>query len=364
MKKFLLIFTAIILGGTVLTACGKENLKSEGASTEDVSVAESTAEITTQAESPAPKIAKNPLTGEENFNENAVGKRPVAVMVNNNSQSLPQYGIASAEIIYEMPVEGGITRLMAVYSDYTKIPDVCSIRSCRYYFPQIANGMDAIYLHWGLDKSIAADTLERLKITHFDGGLVGKPLFERDAERQKSYAPEHTAVLRGSKLPDFLAANKVRVDLAENAPKSAFNFNDLGAEILPQGVSCNTAILRFSKTYFSTFSYDTATGLYAKQHSGKPHTDGVSGKQLAFKNVVVLKTTTSIRNEKSGLLNVDLVGGKGSYISGGFAEEITWEKADDSSPIVLKKADGTPLSINSGKTFVGIIDEKKAVEIQ
>ena len=86
---------------------------------------------------------KNPLTGEYGFNENAVGKRPVAVMVSNIKAALPQYGIDEADIVYELPVEGGITRLMAIYADYTNVPDVCSVRSCRYYYPLIAYGMDA-----------------------------------------------------------------------------------------------------------------------------------------------------------------------------------------------------------------------------
>ena len=43
-----------------------------------------------------------------------LAKRPVAVMVSNIKAFLPQYGIDDADIIYELPVEGGITRLMAV----------------------------------------------------------------------------------------------------------------------------------------------------------------------------------------------------------------------------------------------------------
>ncbi len=71
-------------------------------------------------------------------------------MINNIKASLPQYGIDSADIIYELPVEGGITRLMGIYADYTNVPYICSVRSCRYYYPIIAHGMDAFYCHWGI----------------------------------------------------------------------------------------------------------------------------------------------------------------------------------------------------------------------
>ena len=68
------------------------------------------------------KADVNLLTGMEGISKEAVGKRPIAVMVNNHKEAMPQYGISDADIIFEIPVEGAITRLMAVYGDYTKVP--------------------------------------------------------------------------------------------------------------------------------------------------------------------------------------------------------------------------------------------------
>lgn len=67
----------------------------------------------------------NPLTGLMTLSDEAVGKRPVAIVINNIKDSLPQYGIAGADIIFEMVAEAGITRLLGVWGDYTQIPDVC-----------------------------------------------------------------------------------------------------------------------------------------------------------------------------------------------------------------------------------------------
>ena len=53
----------------------------------------------------------NPLTGLMTLSDEAVGKRPVAIVINNIKDSLPQYGIAGADIIFEMVAEAGITRL-------------------------------------------------------------------------------------------------------------------------------------------------------------------------------------------------------------------------------------------------------------
>lgn len=76
-------------------------------------------------------------------------------MVNNIPAAMPQYGVEKADIIFEIPVEGDQTRFMALYADYTTVPQICAIRSCRYYFPALSQGFDAFYVNWGIDDSIA-----------------------------------------------------------------------------------------------------------------------------------------------------------------------------------------------------------------
>ena len=88
----------------------------------------------------------NALTGLEDLSDKALGKRPVAVSINNVSPSLPQYGISSSDLIYEFEVEYGLTRLLAFWADYTKVPDLCSVRSSRYFFPVTAMGYDALFI--------------------------------------------------------------------------------------------------------------------------------------------------------------------------------------------------------------------------
>ncbi len=186
-------------------------------------VTTTTVPVTQTTPAPIPS-GVNPLTGESGYREEAIGKRPVAVMVNNIRDALPQYGIAQADIIYEMLVEGGITRLMAVYADYGSMPNICSVRSCRYYYPIVALGMDAIYCHWGMDQTIAKDTLNRLRIDHLDGGGNGWQLcFFRDTERMMHYASEHTGFLKGSKIPDAIEQYGFRTETDHG---NAFCFRD------------------------------------------------------------------------------------------------------------------------------------------
>lgn len=292
----------------------------------------------------------NNLTGEYTLSEEAVGKRPMAVMVNNITYSLPQYGIYDADIVYECLVEGGITRLMAVYGDYTKVPDVCSIRSCRYYYPILAMGYDAVYFHYGLDKTVAQDTLNKLDTDHFDGGYYSE-YFPRDNERAKYYSSEHTIYLDGSKIPSLLKNTGMRTSLEDSYNKPAFNFKEEASEISEE--SCTRATINFSNSYYSSFRYKADRNTYVKLHNGEKHMDTGVDKQLEYANVFYLETTTEIINWDNGLISMDWTGGKGYYISNGTIKQINWSKASETSPIVYTNTDGSVLEVNPGKSYIG-----------
>ena len=78
-----------------------------------------------------------------------MSRRPVAVMVSNSYDSLPQWGLSQADIIYEMLAEGRITRLLAIFKDPSKIDKLASVRSSRPYFIDIAQSYGAVYMHFG-----------------------------------------------------------------------------------------------------------------------------------------------------------------------------------------------------------------------
>ena len=166
-KNVMFIAAAFIMAGA-MSACSqgestKENTESSQGVTEETesnAIQEEEAETETvqgsaveaQEEIPA---NQNLLTGVADLTDAAIGKRPVAVMVNNVSYAMPQYGVGEADIIFEIPVEGDATRFMALYGDYTQVPQICPIRSCRYYFPALSQGFDAFYVNWGIDDTVA-----------------------------------------------------------------------------------------------------------------------------------------------------------------------------------------------------------------
>ena len=82
--------------------------------------------------------------------------RPYAVMINNNHAAWPQAGIQDAYIVYEMLVEGGFTRFLAVYKD-KELDRIGTVRSSRHYFLDYALENDAIYVHFGWSPQAQSD---------------------------------------------------------------------------------------------------------------------------------------------------------------------------------------------------------------
>ena len=88
------------------------------------------------------------LTGEMVDVEKA-DRRPLAIMMSNDKEALPQYGINRAGVVYEAPVEGTMNRYMAIIEDYDDLDRIGSVRSCRTYYTYFAREFDAIYAHFG-----------------------------------------------------------------------------------------------------------------------------------------------------------------------------------------------------------------------
>lgn len=333
------------------TEISKESESTQpGSDTESESATEPESE--TEPVDTTPLLNENPLTGEFNLTDGAVGKRPVAVMINNVKKSMPQYGIAQADIIFEIPVEGFLTRFMAVYADYTQMPKICSIRSCRKYFPAIAKGLDAVYVYSGMSEDIR-NYVNSLNMTEFEGGRNHGGLFGRDQERRdEGYSLEHTMYFDGTGIVEAMEKRKLRSDILENKAGNAFLFYEGENPLVPVGNACSIVEIDFGAAD-ATLTYDVDTNMYLKDFNGNPQMDGVMGTQLSFTNVFVLETT--IGTASNGIhKDVDWHGGKGYYVSNGAVQEITWAKKDEASDLVFYDANGEELRINRGKSYIAI----------
>ncbi len=278
--------------------------------------------------------------------------RPIAVMINNLKIAHPQSGLTNADIIYEAVTEGGITRLMALYSDIEKIDKVGPVRSARDRFIEMMLPLNAIYVHIGSSTS-ASDMLNFYSYLDIDGIYLGSLAFEQNAELAASKGPEHSWFTNKELIKAGIEKNNIPT---KNNFYPAFDFVEYGKTArLPEDGNAISINYAYSSYANVGFSYDSSSGKYLKSAFGVPHMDADTNSQLAFDNVVVIVTDIGIQQDNGVLADVDMDGGKGYYFYGGKYEEITWEKGEPEQPLVLYNADGDVLKVNTGKSYVGIL---------
>ena len=312
----------------------------------------------TTTEPPKKVIDKyvNPLTGLKGTIE-VSNKRPVAIMINNLRQSLPQEGISGADVMYECLVEGGTTRLMMLATNYENLSSVGSVRSARDYYLDLAQNHDAIFIHAG-GSPLAYDNIQGRGINNLDGVNMNVPsMFYRDAVRRQTMAMEHTLMTSGKGIVSGIAYTKYRATLKDDFT-NPFNFVDYGTERKISGSNyAYHVIVPYNSAQFPQYIYQPKTNTYLRyQYNGKAHMDSVTNTQLEFTNVIMLVCEHGDLNDDKGRIGILMTGtGDGYYVYGGKYEKIKWSKTTRDSQIVLTNPDGTPLMMNCGKTAVNVI---------
>ncbi len=342
-----------------LFGCSQESpvtTQEEVASTEPEAVVVTTEEPASVDPEPVPQLPENmnPLTGLE-CDASLAGKRPAAIMFNNLREALPQIGLSSCDIIYEVLAEGGILRLEGVVQNYQAIPKIGSVRSARPYYVELATAYDAIYVHAGRS-ALAAQYLTNLKVNNLNGveGPGGAAFF-RDQDRLNSgYAIEHTMFTSGSKIAEVAGILKYRTDL-NNKEFTAFSFDPAFAGLV-NGSSATYIKIPHSNYSVSEFRYNANDQLYYHSQYGAAHIDGANNKQISADNVFILFADESL-NPDGKTLNIVLTGeGRGYYANGGKIVPIVWKRSSNTGSFTYFNTDGSELKVACGKSYVSIAD--------
>ena len=306
---------------------------------------------------PAPQVL-NPLTGEPLSNPAAEGQRPVSIMINNHKAAVPQIGIGSADLIYEMLVEGGITRLMAVFADLSAMPEIGSVRSARHDYIDLSGGLDAIYVHIGAS-TIANAQFKEQRTPHIDLHAYGDAYW-RDPEWREDRGYEHSVKTTGKLLQAAIDKSGYRTTIREGQD-TAFNFRSSGEFVPADGDAASAVTVPYSDYCTATFKYDATSHLYSKGQFGRDHIDLATGEPLRFTNIILVMTRVTVVDNIQHK-DAELEAGSGYYISGGQWQPITWAKGATEDSFVFKDADGNELLVNPGKSYIGIVP--KATKIK
>lgn len=340
-KRLISIVLSLILVLS-LAACGADKTPS------DLTIEESssTPSSTPEPEPPKPVYALNTLTGETNLAKEAEGTKPIAITVNNIrvAQSV-QCGLHKADVVFETEVEGGITRLLAMFADPTNVEKIGSVRSLRVVFVDLAAGMNALVVHHGIDPTYCVPYLAASKVvSHQIGSKV-------DGYREKNgLASEHTLFTSGKLLDGVLSAK----GKDKGGNKTAWlNFRDTDEKLAPSDQTASKLSVTFSGSVTTQFIYDAEAKKYARARKDVEYKDAASGERELFTNVFVLKTTITPYPNKVHK-KVYLEGGDGYYATAGGIVPIKWQKGASSENFKFTNVDGSPLTVNQGNSYVCI----------
>jgi len=307
-----------------------------------------------------PEPTKDPAEIEiEAFFEQYVNgdERPVAVMIDNDDKNArPQVGLEDAYIMYEMPVEGGATRFMALYRG-VQTEKIGPVRSSRHYFLDYVMEHDAIYTHFGWSPKAIQD-ISAFGIEKINGVLGGDGnIFWREEKFRGDWHSAYTSMKNIKEM-----AEKKGFSLTTDKTSGicyAENYLTLSRENPATAVT-----LPYSGFYRTGYVYNTQTGLYEQTINDQPHTMQ-NGTVPAFKNIIIQLIYDTALGDGSDRRDIDTTGsGKGYYITNGAYEEITWSKSSRSGNTVYTKTDGTELLINPGKTAINIISPAAGMTIE
>ena len=334
-------------------------------------VEESTTALITTAQTTTEEITTEEQSTEVNHDNDTISKltgdwipkkvaknRPIAIMINNISDAIPQAGISNASIIHECPVEGGMTRLMALFEDTKDIERIGSIRSCRLYYCFISNEYDAIYTHFGQSK-YAKDYLDSDQIDNISGlSAVGNYTFYRASDK---YSP-HDVYTDHDKLEDAIKTLGYERKY-DKEYKGKYKFADVdGEKVEIKGDEAYKVSIGYPINA-PWFEYDEETGLYKRFQYGGKHIDENNKEQLQFTNLICQYVDYTLYDDGKSLDMTVTGSGEGYYITNGKCQKITWEKDELSDITKYYNPKGKEIKLNVGKTYVAYLGKQMSVTL-
>jgi len=304
----------------------------------------------------------NPLTGQSNLPAELSGKRSVGVIINNFRTAVPHNGISKADLVYEAEAEGGITRLLAVYSDWASVPKIGSIREARPYFLDLAQSLDSVMLYYGADK-FTNNAVSQRKYSCINAIRYPSLTF-RDEELLLTRNKEHTVVTTGQLISDHLRKSSVRTELLPETPATAFSFSQDAQPLTPSRYRVRTVYLPVGGN--AEYRYDSQKGVYRRYSFGSAMSDLNDGSAVELTNVLVLFAKQYPNPEDTTLNCIDLTGsaGEGYYFTMGGGDKLFWQKGPNAAdPLVLYDTKGNQMTLNQGKTWVNIIPQELAAQV-
>lgn len=283
--------------------------------------------------------------------------RPIAVMIDNHNLAWPQAGLNQAYLVYEAIVEGGETRLMALFKG-VNLDKIGPVRSARHYFLDYAMENDAIYTHFGWSPQAQSD-IAKYNINNINGITESETSFWRvkDKSSPHNVATSTSAILKIAKSKGYSTTS---------TKESVLNYvtDDVKLE---NGQGATTIIIPHSTLQTVKYEYDEQNQVYKRYARNKAQTDWDTGNSITTKNIIITfcdnYTLEDSENKgRQGLRNIGTF--NGYYITNGKAIKIKCIKESRNLQTRYEDLEGNEIKVNDGNTWINICPTNANVEIE
>lgn len=300
---------------------------------------------------------ENPLNGE--IIEEPYTGRIFASTISNVKEAIPHLGVNDADILMEMYVNNSVVRCLALYSDMQDVK-MGGVRSTRLMFRQLAEMYDMVILHSGGSTQVLADAkaqgFDQFNIDAWNARQNGT------SYRAPGYGRTYENCLfgKGNEIVAYAASLGMRT--TQPAGKDyGLDFTDEGTPVNGETANEINISLRFGESRKDTImKYNGDTDRYEFWQYLRKMQDATTGETEAFRNVIVMNAQIYL-NGKYQMAEFTK-GGDGYFACGGKIVPITWTCAGEESPVEYFNADGTPLLLERGNTYIAIAPQGSVIE--
>ena len=295
-------------------------------------------------EMPLPEAGISALTGRAAENP---GRRPVAVMVSNDAAARPQWGIGTADLLIEANTGGENTSLMAVFDSLEKAVKVGPVCQGRDLFLQLVMPVNAIPMYIGSD-IYTSNLVNWFTYQPLDGVYIGVNAYNLDGQRDLT-APQELSWYADNRL--IQSAMESYGQSVDGETPTFFYFDEAAAPAKGNGYRLD---IGYGAQRTAQLVYDEGEDSYFLKENDQDQLDGtLEDGRVRCTNVILLMASSGFKDD-GVTRDYDMTGGDGLYLSGGGAVQIKWQKGEADQPLQLFDAEGQPLSVRPGRSYIGV----------
>jgi hypothetical protein len=336
---------AVVLGLTsALTMASVSFADTTTTTTTSSTSTTTTAPTTTTTTKPSGSVA--PLTGLPYPKRLLKSRSALAIKIDNTPQAQPQYGVNDADVVYEEIVEGGITRLAAIFN--SKVPKIVGpVRSVRRTDREIVFPIGGIFAFSG-GAEYAVRSIQTAPVKLYDEANSGDAMF-RDPNR----VIPHNLFAYAQLLMDK--------DGKPRPPPPLFTYLSSGEQF--HGPKVSSFTVNFEAGYAVTYNWDTKSKSWDRSIFGAPDVTA-TGQRVSPTNVIVMTV-----NYVGGVGVIDsyaqLIGtGSVEVFSDGRVERGTWSRANLRHRAIYTNLQGKIVNLTPGQTWVELLATGEGVSIK